>query len=186
MPAGLEIERKYLLSSAPLDDELAQLGATPHLIEQVYLRSEDGWVRRVRKVEVAGGTRYVATRKREVVGIVREEHEQELDAAAYDRCLTEADPARRAIRKVRHVFPFAGHVMELDVFSEPPGLVLLEIELEDAADEPELPPTLRDRLVREVSLESAYMNYEIALLPIGGAGPGALDGGRPGAAPSAP
>ena len=165
MPAGLEIERKYLLSSAPSDAELADLGAQPRRIEQVYLRSEDGWVRRVRKVEAAGRTRYVATRKREIVGIVREEHEEELDASAYGRCLAEADPERRAIRKVRHVFPFAGRVLELDVFAEPPGLVLLEVELEDAADVPALPPVILVRLVREVSLESAYMNHEIALRP---------------------
>ena len=165
MPAGLEIERKYLLSSAPSVAELADLGAQPRRIEQVYLRSEDGWVRRVRKVEAAGRTRYVATRKREIAGIVREEHEEELDAAAYGRSVAEADPARRAIRKVRHVFPFAGHVLELDVFAEPPGLVLLEVELEDASDVPALPPVILVRLVREVSLESAYMNHEIALRP---------------------
>ena len=165
MPAGLEIERKYLLSSAPSVAELADLGAQPRQIEQVYLRSADGWVRRVRKVEAAGRTRYVATRKREIGGIVREEHEEELDAAAYGRCLAEADPARRAIRKVRHVFPFAGHVLELDVFAEPAGLVLLEVELEDASDVPALPPAILVRLVREVSLESAYMNHEIALRP---------------------
>lgn len=165
MPAGLEIERKYLLSSAPSDAELAEFGAQPRRIEQVYLRSEDGWVRRVRKVETAGRTRYVATRKREIAGIVREEHEEALDAAAYGRSVAEADPARRAIRKVRHVFPFAGHVLELDVFAEPPGLVLLEVELEDASDVPTLPTAILARLVREVSLESAYMNHEIALRP---------------------
>jgi CYTH domain-containing protein len=165
MPAGLEIERKYLLSGAPSDAELADLGAQPRRIEQVYLRSENGWVRRVRKVEAAGLTRYVATWKREIAGIVREEHEEELDAAAYGGCLAGADPARRAVRKVRHVFPFAGHVLELDVFEEPPGLVLLEIELEDAADVPTLPPVILVRLVREVSLESAYMNHAIALRP---------------------
>ena len=165
MPAGLEIERKYLLSSVPSDAELAEFGAQPRRIEQVYLRSEDGWVRRVRKVEAAGRTRYVATRKREIAGIVREEHEEELDAAAYGRYVAEADPARRAIRKVRHVFPFAGHVLELDVFAEPPGLVLLEVELEDASDVPTLPTAILARLVREVSLESAYMNHEIALRP---------------------
>src|ERR1035437_6686289 len=139
MPAGQEIERKYLLSGAPSEVELAELGARPHRIGQVYLRSEDGWVRRVRRVEAGGRTRYVATRKREIAGIVREEHEEELDAAAYDRIVAEADPARRAIRKVRHVFPFADHVLELDVFAEPPGLVLLEVELEDASDVATLP-----------------------------------------------
>jgi len=171
MPAGLEIERKYLLSSAPSEAELADLGAQLHRIEQVYLRSEGGWVRRVRKVEAAGRTRYVATRKREVAGIVREEHEEELDAAAYGRSLAEADPARRAIRKVRHVFPFGGHVLELDVFAEPPGLVLLEVELEDPLDVPVLPPAILVRLVREVSLESAYMNHAIALWPPAGGRP---------------
>jgi len=165
MPTGQEIERKYLLSSAPTDAELAELGAQPHRIEQVYLRSEDGWVRRVRKVEAGGRTRYVATRKREVAGIIREEHEEELDATVYERFLAEADPARRAIHKVRHVFPFGGHVMELDVFAVPPGLVLLEIELEDASDLPALPPLLRVRLVREVSLETAYLNHELARRP---------------------
>src|SRR5664280_1604196 len=145
MPAGQEIERKYLLSSVPSDRELAELGAQPHRIEQVYLRSADGWVRRVRKVEAAGTTRYVATRKREIAGIVREEHEDELDAAAYDRLLAEGDPARRAIRKVRHVFPFGGHVMELDVFEVPPGLVVLggaggPVGRPVAAADPPLPP----------------------------------------------
>jgi CYTH domain-containing protein len=169
MPTGMEIERKYLLASAPSDAELATLGARPRRIEQVYLRSRDGWVRRVRKVEDEGRARYVATRKREVAGIVREEHEEDLDAAGYGRALAHADPSRRAIRKVRHVFPFAGHVLELDVFVEPPGLVLLEVELEDASDVPALPPVILARLVREVSLESAYMNHEIALRPPAGA-----------------
>ena len=170
MLAGMEIERKYLLSSAPSDTELADLGARPRRIEQVYLRSRNGWVRRVRKVEDdEGRVRHVATRKREIAGIVREEHEEELDAAAYGRALARADPARGAIRKVRHVFPFAGHVLELDVFVEPPGLVLLEVELEDASDMPVLPPVILARLVREVSLESAYMNHEIARRPSAGA-----------------
>jgi CYTH domain-containing protein len=109
-------------------------------------------VRRVRKVEDEGRVRYVATRKREVAGIVREEHEEDLDAAGYGRALAHADPSRRANRKVRHVFPFAGHVLELDVFVDPPGLVLLEVELEDASDVPVLPPVILARLVREVSL----------------------------------
>lgn len=186
MPAGLEIERKYLLSGAPSDAELADLGTQPHRIEQVYLRTEGDWVRRIRKVEAAGRTRYVATRKREIAGITREEHEEELDAATYDRILrADADPARQAIRKVRHVFPFAGHVLELDVFIQPPGLVLLEVELEDASDVPALPPVIQARLLQEVSLEGAYMNHTIALRPPSTAEL-ALDDERRGGARSSP
>jgi CYTH domain-containing protein len=99
MPAGIEIERKYLLAGAPSEAELADLGARPKRIEQVYLRSDDEWVRRIRKVESDGRTRYVATKKREIAGITREEHEEELDARAYERIgREEADPGRRLIR----------------------------------------------------------------------------------------
>jgi hypothetical protein len=38
MPTGMEIERKYLLASAPSGAELADLGARPRRIEQDYLR----------------------------------------------------------------------------------------------------------------------------------------------------
>ena len=128
----------------------------------------------------------MATRKSVVAVISREEHEVELDSAAYDRILiADAAPARRAVRKVRHVFPFAGHVLELDVFVDPPGLVLLEVELEDASELPPLPPVILARLVREVSLESAYMNHEIALRPPPPAEL-ALDDERRGGARSAP
>ena len=185
MPAGLEIERRYLLSSAPSDGELADLGARPHRIEQVCLRSGDGWVRRVRKVEAEGRTRHIATRKREIDGIVREEHEDELDLDAYDLRLAEADPARRTIHKVRHVSAFAGHVLGLDVFSDPADLILLEVELEDASEVPDLPPAILGRLIREAGLERAYMSHEIALQVPAGARNLPLDGEPPGAARSA-
>jgi CYTH domain-containing protein len=55
--------------------------------------------------------------------------------------------------------------MELDVFEVPPGLVVLEVELEDPSEVPELPPILLARLVREVSLEVAYLNHELARRP---------------------
>ena len=53
----------------------------------------------------------------------------------------------------------------MDVFSEPPGLVLLEVELEDPDDVPDLPAALAERVVREVSTEDTYANYTLALRP---------------------
>ncbi len=160
---GLEIERKYLLDGAPPEAELAALGAKARRIEQVYLLSSDAWVRRLRRVEVDGRSRHVLTRKRDVSGIVREEVQSDVSPEEYGLLLTEADPARRVIRKVRHVIPYGRWTLELDVFSEPPGLVLLEVELEDPADVPELPPAIAARVVREVSTEPAYANYNLAL-----------------------
>ena len=162
---GLEIERKYLLSAAPSAEELAALEARATRIEQVYLVSPDEWVRRVRRIEIHGRSRYVLTRKRERAGIVREEIEADLSPAEYGRLVADADPARRVIRKVRHVIPFARWSLELDVFSEPPGLVLLEVELDDPEEVPELPPEIAALVVREVSTEPAYTNHHLALRP---------------------
>jgi CYTH domain-containing protein len=162
---GLEIERKYLLSGPPAEAALAALGARATRIEQVYLRSSDAWVRRVRRIEIGGRTRYVLTRKRELAGIVREEIEGDLSPEAYGRLVAEADPARRWIRKVRHVIPHGRWTLELDVFSEPPGLVLLEVELDDPADVPELPAEIAALVVREVSTDPAYTNHRLALRP---------------------
>jgi CYTH domain-containing protein len=162
---GLEIERKYLLADAPPEAVLAALGARPVVIEQVYLRAEDDWVRRVRRTQAEGSVRYVLSRKRELAGIVRQELETDLTAEAYGRLLADADPARRVIRKTRHVIPSGPWTLELDVFSEPPGLVLLEVELDDATEMPELPPAIAALVVREVSTETAYTNHHLALRP---------------------
>lgn len=160
---GLEIERKYLLRAAPSEAELAALGARATSLEQAYLRSTDEWVRRVRRVDSEDGTRYVETRKRERAGIVRDEVESDITAAEYASLLADADPARRVIRKVRHVIPYRAWTLELDVFSAPPGLVLLEVELDDPDEVPELPSVIKALVVREVSTEPAYTNHQLAL-----------------------
>lgn len=162
---GLEIERKYLLDGAPSGADLGALGARARRIEQVYLATSDDWIRRVRRIEVDGRARHVLTRKRDRSGIVREELESEITAQEYERLVVEADPERRAIRKVRHVIPFGRWTLELDVFDEPPGLVLLEVELDDPDEVPDLPPSIAAHVVREVSTEPAYANYNLALRP---------------------
>jgi CYTH domain-containing protein len=166
---GLEIERRYLLAGAPSAAQLAHLGALPRELEQVYRRREDDWVRRVRRIEEAGTTRYVATRKRDLPtrprgtpGISREEIETDLTVQDYGRLVADADPERRVIRKTRHVIAWRRWTLELDVFSNPPGLVMLEVELDDPADVPELPAELAGRVVREVTEDPAYTNYGLS------------------------
>lgn len=175
---GIEIERKYLLSGPPSEAALAALDARPVRLEQVYLRSDDGWIRRVRRVEVHGNSRYVLTRKRDRGGIVRDEVEADLSPEEYGRLVAQADPARRVIRKVRHLVTHDRWTLELDVFSEPPGLVLLEVELDDPADVPDLPSSIAALVVREVSTDPAYTNHALALRP------GALPAGEVAPAPA--
>jgi len=160
---GLEIERKYrLLDGAPPAGVLERLGARPVLVEQVYLlATDDAPVRRVRLWRDGDRTKRRYTEKRLVRGIVREEREIEVDTAEYDRLLTEADPARRPIRKVRHIFEYRDRTLELDVFEEPAGLVVLEVELEREDDAPEVPPELGP--YEDVSEDPRYLNVNLAL-----------------------
>lgn len=118
-----------------------------------------------------GVARHVLTRKRDRSGIVREEIEVDVSADEYARLAAEADPARRVIRQVRHVIPNGCWTLELDIFSDPPGLVLLEVELDRPKEVPELPSTIATRVVREVSTEPAYANYRLALLGDPATGP---------------
>jgi adenylate cyclase len=159
---GFEIERKYLLERAPSPELLASLGAVATRIEQVYLTRADGSdARRVRRLDGPDGTHFRYTEKRHVRGIVREEREREIDAATFERLLAEADPSRRPIRKTRHAFPYAGEVLEVDVFEgRLAGLVLLEIELEDEDATPEIPEALGPW--RDVSEDVAYLNWSLA------------------------
>ncbi len=160
--SGLEIERKWLLAEAPSAAELRSLGARAIRIEQIYLRPTPGApVRRVRSSVLDGRTTWTYTEKAAVSGIVREERERAIDVAEYTRLLDEADVDRHPIRKTRHVFSYAGNTLELDVFEQPAGLVVLEIEFDRPdAPEPDLPPELR--VVREVSTDPAYLNVNLA------------------------
>lgn len=162
---GLEIERRWLLDGMPPAAELADLGATPVQIEQVYLAGTAvDTARRVRRVSDARGERFVLTIK-QGSGITRREASTMIDGIAYARLVAgEADPARRPIRKTRHLVPHGRHVIELDEFAEPPDIVLLEVELA-APDEPidPWPLAIAHRVVREVTDEPGYQNAMLAL-----------------------
>ncbi len=162
---GFEIERRWLLDRMPSAAELAALGATPVGIEQVYLTGTGvEEARRVRRVSDGGGERFVLTIKRGS-GVTRQETSTTIDGAAYASLVAgEADPTRHPIRKTRHLVPHGRHLIELDEFVEPPGIVMLEVELAEP-DEPidPWPAALARRVVREVTDEPGYQNAMLAL-----------------------
>lgn len=158
--APLEIERKYRLARAPSPDVLAAHGARSVRLEQVYL-AEPPPGRRIRRIEAPDGTvTYRLTRKRHVRDLVREEVESEIDAGEYRRLTTEADPARRPIRKTRHMVTHGTQTLEIDVFQAPAGLVLVEVELASEAETVELPGWLGE--ARDVSTDPRYANANLA------------------------
>ena len=157
---ALEIERKYRLAAPPDPRALAYYGAEAYRIEQLYLVKPPAG-RRIRRIERPDGTvEHRFTRKTHLRDLVREEQEHEIDIAAYDAYLEEADPDRQPIRKVRYVVPHGEQRLEVDVFEEPPGLVLVEVELRSEAEPVSLPGWLGEH--RDVSADPAYANASLA------------------------
>lgn len=158
--SSIEIERKFHLRAAPSAALLAEHDAVALRIEQTYLVPAPG-SRRLRRTERPDGTViHQLTGKRRIGAFSFEEHERTIDAAEYARLLARVDPARRPIRKVRHVVPHGSQRLEIDVFEQPPGLVLLEVELR-AADEAVVLPEWLDGW-REVTGDPRYYNASLA------------------------
>lgn len=148
-----EIERKFLVANGSWHDgspgvRIAQgyLSLDPERTVRVRLAGENAWL------TVKGLTR----------GITRAEFEYPIPAddarALLELCLPSV------IDKTRHRIDFGGHVWEVDVFhGANDGLVLAEVELDDASVCPELPPWVG----REVSSDARYFNASLAVHPLG-------------------
>jgi adenylate cyclase len=157
---GIEIERKYRLLAAPDEDVLRAHGAVARQLEQVYLAGDPPG-RRVRRTTYADSSiEYRLTRKERLRDFAFREEESVITSAEFEALLAQADPGRRRIRKTRHVVPHGAQQLEIDVFDEPVGLVLLEVEL-DSDDEPvELPEWLGTWV--DVTGDPTYLNANLA------------------------
>lgn len=153
--AGVERERKYLLRALP---DVARAAAW-HDIEQGWL---PGAVlqERLRRQRGQDGTETFTRTVKLGRGVQRIEVEEACDAELFARLwpLTEG----RRIRKRRHVVVEAdGTTWEIDVFPDR-DLLLAEVELDGADDEPPVPAWLAPAIVREVTGESEFVNRILA------------------------
>jgi CYTH domain-containing protein len=149
----VEIERKYLLRSlpTPLTD------ATVVLIEQGYLPGTR-LVERLRHEVTDGGDRWTRTVK-VGIGVARTELEEPTTRELFDAMwpLT----AGRRVTKRRHCIRHGALTWEIDEFTDR-DLVLAEVELRNAAEQPDLPDWLAPLVVREVTGEPEYVNANLA------------------------
>ncbi len=160
--ANLEIERKFRLRAAPSAAALAAHGALAKQLEQVYLLAGDTDVaERVRRTtDAAGGVTYRHTVKRRVGAFSFDERETLIDEIGWSEALARADPTRRPVRKTRHVVPHGEQTLEIDVFEQSAGLVVVEVELRDEAEPVALPAWLGEW--REVTGDPRYLNANLA------------------------
>ena len=152
-PAGVEIERKYLLKGLPerVRSETAQE------IDQGYLPGQLIH-ERLRRVVTRGGTKWVRTVKLGS-GVVRQEIEEQMTESLFAALwpLTEG----RRVTKRRYRIPDGDLVWEIDEFTDR-ELVLAEVELPSADTVPVPPEWLADYLTRDVTEDEAYLNLKLA------------------------
>ncbi len=149
-----EIERKFLVVSEAWRD-----GTPGTRIAQGYLTMDPD---RSVRVRVAGGKAWLTIKGR-TEGISRAEFEYDIPPEDALDLLAMCLPS--VIDKTRHRIHFAGHLWEVDVFhGANEGLVLAEVELDDACTCPPLPPWVG----REVSDDARYFNSNLAQAPFSG------------------
>lgn len=154
----LEIERAWLLRGEP---HMPAMRTTIH-IEQGYLLGPDGvrhGARLRRSSHADGGVRCTLTRK-SGMGLVRHEHEQALELAAFEELWPQT--LGRRLRKVRHVIPDGSLRWEIDAFIGI-ELWLAEVELPSVDTHVEAPPWLAPWIVREVTDDPRFRNSALAL-----------------------
>ncbi len=151
-----EIERKFLTTgnATPWRDHAPGL-----LYRQGYIPTQTLATVRVR---IAGDQGYI-TLKGPTVGITRSEFEYPIPTSdAAELLASLCTPP--LIEKYRYRVPFQGHTWEVDEFlGENAGLVLAEVELQDAAETVALPPWIG----LEVSHDPRYRNANLARMPYG-------------------
>ena len=157
MKEQLEIERVFLLRSMP---ELPP-GSKRLMIEQGYLSGSDGSRQgRLRRTLYEDGSSIHHRNEKTGSGRVRQEREGEITAEEFAR--EWADTQGRRIVKARHRVAVGDLVWEIDEFLGFP-LFLAEVELPAVTHAVIIPKWLERVMVREVSEDSRYHNYALAL-----------------------
>ncbi len=155
---NLEIERTYLLRGLPPLPE----GATSVCIEQGYLPDRnalpEGRLRRTTHQD--GRIEHTHTIKHGS-GLIRAETERAISAEEFASRWPETIGQR--LSKTRFFVRDSGFVWEIDQFDDL-DLTLAEVELHEASTTVQPPEWLAPYIVREVTEEKQFQNYELALL----------------------
>ncbi len=157
--APIECERKFLIRM-PSEDALLAMGAEKSHITQTYLAAPATLTARVRRRVFDEKTVYTHTVKRRITALSAIEEEKEISPAEYDELLRSADPTRHPVEKTRYALPYAGHVLEIDVYPFWRRQAVLEVELESEKETFALPEFLT--VLCEVTADKRYKNASLA------------------------
>lgn len=156
----LEIERKFLIRMPDIATLTAQPGCRVLELVQTYLAAPQGVTARVRQCREGARLTWWRTEKRRLSDKTAIENEAEIEETTYRAALATADPTRRPIEKRRYAIPYAGHILEIDVYPFWEDCAILEVELQSEDEAFALPPYLT--LIREVTADRRYKNAQLA------------------------
>lgn len=161
-PVAKEIEKKFLIKYPNLLQLQLMTNCQVSHITQVYLKSKDGYDRRIRQREQEGYITYTYTEKKSIGGslFTREENEKQITAKEYNLLMKEADWEKNVITKDRYNIVEGETTYEIDVYPFWDDRAILEIEMEDEKEDIVIPDFVE--VVRDVTEESAYKNSSLA------------------------
>ena len=157
---GIEIERKYVIMR-PTEAELSKMPEyTKSEITQIYLSSEKGKTRRIRKRTKNGKAAYTETEKIRIDKMSSEETEREISKEEFDSLAREMKKNTRPIEKTRYTFVYEGQLFEIDVYPEWKKTAILETELDKRERKVAFPPIIT--ILEDVTGNRAYSNASMS------------------------
>lgn len=160
-PDPIEIERKYLIRYPDIEKLEALPNCRKVEILQTYLSSRDDTELRLRRRGENGNYLYYWTKKRRISETARIQSDRRITRREYASLLMDADPERRPIRKTRYCLTENSRYYEIDIYPEWKKQAVMELELFCEEEDVSFPADIR--LIREVTTDRAYGNYEMAL-----------------------
>ena len=150
----LEIERKFIVT----DDSYKAMAFSSDRIAQGYICREGGNSARVR---IRGNKGYITIKGPSLDGgLSRFEWEKEIPVAEAQDLLKLCHGG--IIDKIRHLIKCGEHIFEVDeFFGDNEGLVVAEVELEDAGETFEKPAFIG----QEVTGDKRYYNSRLTIFP---------------------
>lgn len=159
LPQPITEERKYIVKVTC--DHIPN--AVESEIIQTYLVADpDCEVRLRRRIWSGGKTTNVHTTKKRVGQGEEVETERQVSDALYESLMTQADPYRHTIHKMRRSFVWEGQYFELDQYlGRLDGLVILETKGITGTESVKFPPFIKE--VEDITGNKDYYNYNLSL-----------------------
>ena len=152
----LEIERKYIIKMPDIAILSMQESYSSSEILQIYLPSEKGETRRVRRRTYADRTKFIETRKIRIDSMSSTEIEMELSEREFDSMAQTILEGTRPVEKIRHTFLYNDQLFEIDIYPEWQHTAIMETELANRDTKVAMPPFIN--IIKEVTGNKAYSN----------------------------